>query len=128
GDLFQRTAECVQRLIGVALQRDLDDHRVGEPDRYRIDLHRITLDDTFALHALDTRPARRRGKPHTLADLLQAGTRVLLQYHQDCKVEFVDSHSAYVRRERKLFYPAWVSTAKKMHFPQLPRYDVAFSR
>src|SRR5262249_11524327 len=102
GNLLEGTPELRQRVVGVALQSHLHDHRIGQPNGERIDAHGVALDDAFAFHAVDARPAGRGGKTHALADFLQACACVLLQYHQDREVEFVDRHSEGSYDEEKI--------------------------
>jgi len=89
----------------VAVERDHQQHRVGKPQGLGVDAHGIALDHTLVLHALDACPAGRGAEPHRLADVLQAGTRIALQYSKDFPVNFVHAANFAANSSNAVFFP-----------------------
>ncbi len=89
GNTGQHFAKLLQRVVRVAVERDLYQHRISQIQRLRVEAHGVALDHSGLLHLLDAAPAGRRAQAHGLANLLQAGAGVGLQYGEDFFVESV---------------------------------------
>ncbi|KAF1857452.1 hypothetical protein Lal_00014306 [Lupinus albus] len=75
--------ELVDRILLVALQRDMGEDAFAEPQLARVELHRVAADDADLLHRPHAAPAGGGRQPDRVAQLLHGQAGILLQGRQD---------------------------------------------
>ena len=79
GYACELTAELLQHMFVMLLERDLDEDDIAEAQRRLIDDRRIAFDRAVCLKAPDARPARRWRKADLLRQLVVGEARIPLQ-------------------------------------------------